>query len=216
MERETHYENVLIIGAGPAGLAAGIELSLAGIDCCILERAALPKCKICGGLLTPKAKELYEYLLDDAVDISCLESIIINYQGKRICKYPSKGYHIVNRSEFDYALIERFTGNGGRIVEECPVTYISRRQKHVVTKKGIFHYQKLILANGGVVIASDQAQRPLNKQNRYIGLSCITRKDTCKSAAIDSIEVSFDTILVGYSWRFPINNSQTNIGFATA
>ena len=31
------YEEVLIIGAGPAGISAGIKFIEKGIDCCIIE-----------------------------------------------------------------------------------------------------------------------------------------------------------------------------------
>ena len=48
---------VLIVGAGPAGCAAGILLARAGRDVLIVDKA-LPRDKLCGGLLTDKAVRL--------------------------------------------------------------------------------------------------------------------------------------------------------------
>ena len=53
----------IIIGAGPAGLSAGIQLLLdtKTIECIIIEKN-LSHQKPCGGLITPKSKELLSQL----------------------------------------------------------------------------------------------------------------------------------------------------------
>src|ERR687897_792688 len=47
--------DVLVIGGGPAGSAAGFWLAKAGHDVCVLERKAFPRDKTCGDGLTPRA-----------------------------------------------------------------------------------------------------------------------------------------------------------------
>ena len=46
---------VLVIGGGPAGAAAGYWLAKAGHDVCIVERKTFPREKTCGDGLTPRA-----------------------------------------------------------------------------------------------------------------------------------------------------------------
>jgi menaquinone-9 beta-reductase len=51
----THRHDVLVIGGGPAGSAAGFWLAKSGHDVCVLERKAFPRDKTCGDGLTPRA-----------------------------------------------------------------------------------------------------------------------------------------------------------------
>ena len=53
MSAERH--DVLVVGGGPAGAAAGFWLAKAGHDVCVLERKAFPRDKTCGDGLTPRA-----------------------------------------------------------------------------------------------------------------------------------------------------------------
>ncbi|MGB1013300.1 MAG: NAD(P)/FAD-dependent oxidoreductase, partial [Nannocystaceae bacterium] len=43
---------VLIIGAGPAGCAAGVVLARAGLDVCVVDRARFPRDKTCGDAIS--------------------------------------------------------------------------------------------------------------------------------------------------------------------
>ena len=56
---------VLIVGAGPAGAAAGITLAREGLDVCVVDRAHFPRAKACGDALSNRAVRIVESLLDD-------------------------------------------------------------------------------------------------------------------------------------------------------
>ncbi|MEI4261038.1 geranylgeranyl reductase family protein [Roseovarius sp. D0-M9] len=51
--------DILIIGAGPAGSAAAITAARAGLRTAIIDKAAFPRPKLCGGLVTGRAATLY-------------------------------------------------------------------------------------------------------------------------------------------------------------
>ncbi|MBD5632953.1 MAG: FAD-dependent monooxygenase, partial [Candidatus Eremiobacteraeota bacterium] len=46
---------VLVVGAGPGGAAAAIELARAGADVRVVERARWPRAKTCGDGISPPA-----------------------------------------------------------------------------------------------------------------------------------------------------------------
>ena len=56
-----HFD-VIIVGAGPSGVSAGLVLKRKGISCCLIDRATFPRQKNCGGLLTKKTVDLLDEL----------------------------------------------------------------------------------------------------------------------------------------------------------
>lgn len=54
--------DVVVIGAGPGGCAASIELARAGHSVTLIDKAAFPRDKICGDGLTTSALRSLEYL----------------------------------------------------------------------------------------------------------------------------------------------------------
>jgi menaquinone-9 beta-reductase len=54
--------DVVVVGAGPAGAATAILLVEHGLDVVVLDRAALPRPKICGEYLSPEAGRLLDRL----------------------------------------------------------------------------------------------------------------------------------------------------------
>lgn len=53
---------VLVVGGGPAGAMAALQLAKAGRSCTLLERSATPGAKVCGEFLSPEAVESLDEL----------------------------------------------------------------------------------------------------------------------------------------------------------
>jgi len=58
----TRRADVAIVGAGPAGAALAILLAEHGVDVVVLDRAVLPRAKICGEYLSPEAARVLDRL----------------------------------------------------------------------------------------------------------------------------------------------------------
>src|SRR5919198_3742722 len=59
---DSQMDDVLIVGAGPAGSIAGLILARAGVRVRILDRAAFPRPKLCGDTVNPGALTLLRQL----------------------------------------------------------------------------------------------------------------------------------------------------------
>ena len=67
MHRMTRAEHqaradVLVVGAGPAGATAARTLAAAGVSTMLLDRAAFPRHKPCGGALSARVTGRFPYL----------------------------------------------------------------------------------------------------------------------------------------------------------
>ncbi|HWL43398.1 MAG TPA: geranylgeranyl reductase family protein [Ilumatobacter sp.] len=114
--------DVLIVGAGPAGSAAAIELATAGHQVVVVERDRLPRPKPCGELLTPRCLELVDALGLDADTLGHrLDHVRLTFDeaGERPRRrstsvpWPS-GTHarVAPREQFDGALAARAVALG--------------------------------------------------------------------------------------------------------
>src|ERR1700741_1476385 len=54
--------SILVVGAGPAGATAARSLALAGIPVTLVDRAAFPRNKPCGGGISARVLDRFPYL----------------------------------------------------------------------------------------------------------------------------------------------------------
>ncbi|HET7340121.1 MAG TPA: NAD(P)/FAD-dependent oxidoreductase [Methylomirabilota bacterium] len=116
--------DVVVVGAGPAGAATAILLVEHGLDVVVLDRAALPRPKVCGEYLSPEAGRLLDRLgvlkaLDAAGAVAIAGMRITAPDGTSVTgRYrdigPWRPYRQhatgVDRATLDGALAERLRG----------------------------------------------------------------------------------------------------------
>jgi len=116
---------VLVVGGGPAGAAAGYWLATHGHDVTIVERRTFPRDKTCGDALTPRAV----HQLDD-MGLADGLSHFHRYDGLRVTGmgrslelpwpshpvYPQHGY-VVRRRQLDTMVAEHAQAAGARVLQ---------------------------------------------------------------------------------------------------
>jgi geranylgeranyl reductase family protein len=157
--------DVVVVGAGPAGAATAILLAEHGLDVVVLDRAALPRPKICGEYLSPEAARLLDRLgvlkaLDAAGAVPRAGMRITAPDGTRVTGHyrplgrwrPYRQHAMgVTRDTLDGVLAERLRGVPVDLREETRVTDV--------------------LVEGGQVVgvrAEDRAQAPLEVRARVV------------------------------------------------
>jgi geranylgeranyl reductase family protein len=121
----THRHDVLVIGGGPAGSAAGFWLAKAGHDVCVLERKAFPRDKTCGDGLTPRAvHQLREMGLEPAIAAhhhrhdglrAVAHGITLELPWPEHPVFPSYGY-VVRRRDLDQMVADHADGAGATVL----------------------------------------------------------------------------------------------------
>lgn len=123
--------DVAVVGGGPAGATAALVAAEQGLSVCLLEAHALPREKLCGGLLSRKTMQIVNRLYGADAPLLTAAGIInystrgydVVYDGTLLCSgsyaYP---FHFVTRCDFDAWLLGHAERAGVRIRTGCAVT----------------------------------------------------------------------------------------------
>lgn len=235
--------DVLVVGAGPAGTAAAIEATRAGLSVTVVDKARFPRPKCCGDGLTTSALRHLEELGFDPTSLPSWQEItgftLHSPQG-RTRTYPlpeSAGMYaaVARRSELDAELVTLARSAGSRILEDTAVVELDQtatqitatvRNKNIVEPVG----GRSDHAAGGsdtttissrFVIAADGMWSTVRKlvdgeQSGYRGDWHAFRQyfTGATGPARDGLMVWFEPdLLPGYFWSFPLGDGAVNVGF---
>lgn len=216
--------DVAVVGGGPAGAAAAIELARAGRDVVLVDKATFPRDKICGDGLTAGALRLLESLgLDPAAVPSWMpvEDVVVSSPSHHEVTFPlprgQGAYAVVaRRAELDAALLDVARAAGVRVHEACAVTGAVEEADRVRLEVG-----GLGTLAARYVVAADGMWSPVRKllgvaSPGYLGEWHAFRQyfTNVDPRAASELFVWFEPdLLPGYAWSFPLPGGGANVGF---
>ena len=232
MAAERH--DVLVVGGGPAGAAAGFWLAKAGHDVCVLERKAFPRDKTCGDGLTPRAvHQLREMGLEPAIAArhhrhdglrAEAHGITLELPWPDHPVFPSHGY-VVRRRDLDQMVAEQAGAAGAAVRESSEALRPLTRDGHVIgalvkdkasgeTRE--VHARYVVVADGSLSRFGRALGTARNKS--YPQGIAIRGYFESSLSADPWIESCLDVhdrdgrSLPGYGWIFPLGDGTINVG----
>ncbi|HEY6415257.1 MAG TPA: geranylgeranyl reductase family protein [Acidimicrobiales bacterium] len=232
MAAERH--DVLVVGGGPAGAAAGFWLAKAGHDVCVLERKAFPRDKTCGDGLTPRAvHQLREMGLEPAIAAhhhrhgglrAEAHGISLELPWPDHPVFPSYGY-VVRRRDLDRLVAEQAGAAGATVRESSEALRPLTRDGHVIgavvkdkssgeTRE--VHARYVVVADGSLSRFGRALGTARNKS--YPQGIAIRGYFESPLSADPWIESCLDVhdrdgrSLPGYGWIFPLGDGTINVG----
>lgn len=213
--------DVLIVGAGPTGCAAGIVLARAGVDVCIVDRAHFPRDKVCGDAVSNDAIQLIEQLgardvVEQGPHAIVRRAVAIFPDGTRIGRdYERPGY-IVARYHLDDCLRRGLEASGARLIQDCRVSSLTRSGGRVTGAEGpaLSWSAKVVIAADGYGSVGLEALGEPGPRGRYLAVSATAyyRNVEFPNGA-DTSDHYFDFELpFGYGWVFPAVDGVANVG----
>jgi geranylgeranyl reductase family protein len=118
--------DVLIVGGGPAGSMAAINLAGNGLRVAILDRAQFPRLKPCGGGISCRVYERFSYIesVIRGVPTNLVSRVVFESPSGNVIEMKSDEplYAMIRRVEFDNALIGHCRKNGIEVREDVTVS----------------------------------------------------------------------------------------------
>tara|TARA_Y100000817_G_scaffold45984_1_gene32133 strand:- start:134 stop:595 length:462 start_codon:yes stop_codon:yes gene_type:complete len=142
--------DVVIVGAGPAGSAAAIDLVRKGIKVILLDKAVFPRDKCCGDGLTTDALRILDELGLSPESITnwnaVTDAVIYSPKGRKATlPLPSgKGQFaaIAPRVELDYQLVNLAVDEGAELLSPLGFSDLEQFEDHL----------KILTTNGTTIL----------------------------------------------------------------
>ncbi|MCB0967725.1 MAG: NAD(P)/FAD-dependent oxidoreductase [Ilumatobacter sp.] len=217
--------DVVVVGAGPAGSAAAIELARAGRSVVVVDKATFPRDKCCGdGLTTLALRELEALGFDpDPIDgwFDVDAAWLRSPEGRETrVPLPERGRYaaVCPRAELDDALVRLARSTGATVIEGVTVRDVDVRDDRVVVAVDGAGVGQI---HARYVVAADGMWSPVRKSlglgiDGYRGEWHAFRQYVSKvtGPAAERLIVWFEPdLLPGYAWSFPLPGNRANIGF---
>jgi geranylgeranyl reductase family protein len=222
--------DVLVVGAGPSGIAAALELQSTGQTVVVIDKAFFPRDKCCGDGLTTGALRILDELGFNPQTVPnwtvCSDVWLRSPSGSEMqFSLPTRGQFaaIAPRIELDNALVQLARSRNIRVLEGHEfVSVREQTSNHITIDISNSHSNnKIETVQSKFVIASDGMWSPVRKSlgmstPGYLGEWHAFRQyaNNVTGSAKDRLHVWFEKdLLPGYAWSFPLQNGRVNIGF---
>ena len=221
--------DVLVVGAGPSGIAAALTLRANNFDVIVIDKAFFPRDKCCGDGLTTGALRILDELGFDPKTVPnwtvCNDVWLRSPSGSEMqFSLPTRGQFaaIAPRIELDNALVQLARSKNIRVLEGHE--FVSVREQtsdHITIDITNSNSSKIETVQSKFVIASDGMWSPVRKSlgmstPGYLGEWHAFRQyaNNVTGSAKHRLHVWFEKdLLPGYAWSFPLQDGRVNIGF---
>ena len=202
-------QDVIVVGAGPAGATLAYELGKKGIGVLVLEKEKLPCYKCCAGGVTSKAAKLLDFDISEVA-----EDVIYELRFTFKLGRPYLGQHsqpliyTVMRDVFDHFLVKRAQQLGAVLMDGQKVTQIqvSADWIEISTTDNIFRSRLVVGADGAYSVVARELG--MGRGIEYaVGMESeivVPQEEMAKWKS--RVQIDLGCIPGGYAWVFPKRN----------
>ncbi|MHA1378635.1 MAG: NAD(P)/FAD-dependent oxidoreductase [Candidatus Helarchaeota archaeon] len=206
--------DVIVIGAGPAGSTAALNLGKKGFKVLLMDKNKFPRDKPCGGWITPNVLKLLNWNYEETcknIFVSPIRGLAVyspSLENFTIKRKEDLSYGII-RSEFDDKIKNEAIECGVKFYENTNFSNIEILQEHVKvnTTNGRFISKILIGADGtnSKVAKLTGIRKPWGSSEKVLDLVSETKvaKKDIENLYPDDLAYIFYNEGGGYNWIYP-------------
>lgn len=200
------WDDVIVIGGGPAGAMAARELASLGLEVLVLEKRSLPRFKACGGCLSPRVLSTLGFDVGDCLEDATFRATF-TFDGREPISIESgrpMGY-MVRRERFDQFLCAEASGAGARVLtgQEVKRVEVLRDRVRVFSQDSVYQSRLVIGAEG----AASVVRRDLLSDHHpafFVALEGRLRLPPARVQALrGGVLIDLGVVRCGYAWAFP-------------
>jgi geranylgeranyl reductase family protein len=202
-------QDVIVVGAGPAGATLAYELAKRGIGVLVLEKEKLPHYKCCAGGVTSKAAKLLDFDISEVVEDVIYEvSFTFNLGSPYRGQHSQPLMYTVMRDVFDYFLVQKAQQLGAVLMDGQKVTQVQVGADwvEISTADNIFRSRLLVGADGAYSVVARELG--MGRDIEYIaGIESeivVPEEELAKWKS--RVQIDLGCIPGGYAWVFPKRN----------
>ena len=206
--------DVIVVGAGPAGSTTARECAEKGMSVLLLDKAAFPRDKPCGGGVTARASDLLPFDISPVVERT-IRGVRFNFgQKKCLTRYSGRDLvYLTQRKSLDTFLVERALDTGITLREGARVQQVRQERSHVTvqTSDGRFEGRALVAADGSNGQTAQLAGIKTSFRHQVAIEGNINLPKGVPTEWGDVIGLHLGWLKGGYGWIFP-KGDHLNIG----
>lgn len=204
--------DILVVGSGPAGSAAAYTAARAGLSVALIDKAAFPRDKLCGGGITGRCAAALSQVFGQAITADMFltsQHVRLFSEGTLLADVrDAPPIHMTMRRDFDAALHARAKAAGAQVFAPARIADLDPQSGVVRLGDGQVLQGQLIIGADG---ANSVVARALyGKTERYrdiaFGLEVELPRETVDG---DMVDLDFGAVAWGYGWVFPKRHSVT-------
>lgn len=202
-----HTYDVIVVGSGPAGSSTAWRLARAGLRVAVLEKAALPRYKTCGGGIIGRAWGSLPLDLRHVIEQDCHTAQLTLFPSgvSFTIHRPVPIVSMTMRDQFDFALLSAAQAAGAVVHQRCAVEGVSYHGGFVtvLTPMGEMRTTFVVGADG----ALSTVARKVGMADGRLLIPALECEVTVPQERLDRwcgvARFDFGILPHGYAWAFP-------------
>jgi geranylgeranyl reductase family protein len=197
--------DLIVIGAGPAGSSAALTAARAGLRVALVDKAAFPRDKLCGGGVTGRGRrhlrEIFGQDVDGPIFRAC-GHVRLTHGGRLLADLPdAPPIWMTMRREFDAMLVAAARAAGCEAITGGRIAALSPEVGEVRLADGTALSAPVLLGCDGANSAVARAIFGRAHDPARVGFGL--EVELPRAAGPEAIEIDLAGAAWGYGWAFP-------------